>query len=575
MILLRRLLFLSLPPPYSLPSSVPLSPLTPSKLAYTLYKRFKIEIWTSVFLYLSDVMSKIGVSLMVGKLMSKFFEQKEEEGVRNVCWLIGFLLVHLAVGQHNWLILTKLSNGIKISMLYYLHRKIFSIPCYYLSRQNSNIYGLISSDIAQLENKATYLLALFMTPFTLLLSSLLLSFIILPSFPPPPSSLLYHPSSSSPPPSLLPHPPPPPSLLHHSSSSVFPLLLLLFSILTIFLVQFLLAKWNYAAFSKKSTFTQNRLKATHELIDHIRILRMLKLQSPFQKEIFNSRKKEVGSLAFLNLLLGANKLLAKLSPFLLMAFLLTFFSPSSTSISFRYSILHLFDFICLYTVMYFGLGLLTLLEFQVTFAKVAAILSLPENPLKIKNTGDQSRNRIGNKDEKDGKSEEEKNNQREEEDGKRDNKRNMLEKREKEGKKEEIVMELEEFSAGYEKGTEVFSNLNLTIRKGQKVAILGKVGSGKSSLLLSLIREIPIIKGKHKIKGRISFVQQNPFFLKGSIVENIAFQSKMEEKWMKEVIIASGLEKEVKEEGEREVGEKGEMLSGGQKARSTLFCFFN
>ena len=80
--------------------------------------------------------------------------------------------------------------------------------------------------------------------------------------------------------------------------------------------------------------------------------------------------------------------------------------------------------------MYFGLGLLSLLEFQVTFAKVAAILSLLENPLKIMDTGDQSRNRIGNKDEKDGKSEEEKDKKREEVEGKRDDKRNMFKKRE-------------------------------------------------------------------------------------------------------------------------------------------------
>jgi len=42
-------------------------------------------------------------------------------------------------------------------------------------------------------------------------------------------------------------------------------------------------------------------------------------------------------------------------------------------------------------------------------------------------------------------------------------------------------------------------------------AIIGKIGSGKTSLLLSLLNEVPLFEGSKKITGSIAYVEQEPY----------------------------------------------------------------
>jgi ABC-type polysaccharide/polyol phosphate transport system ATPase subunit len=50
-------------------------------------------------------------------------------------------------------------------------------------------------------------------------------------------------------------------------------------------------------------------------------------------------------------------------------------------------------------------------------------------------------------------------------------------------------------------------NINFTIPEGQLTSIIGKVGSGKSSLFYSLLNEMEKYEGKNGCKGRISYVE--------------------------------------------------------------------
>lgn len=52
--------------------------------------------------------------------------------------------------------------------------------------------------------------------------------------------------------------------------------------------------------------------------------------------------------------------------------------------------------------------------------------------------------------------------------------------------------------------------INLQLRKGMKIAICGSVGSGKSSLLSSILGEIPKLSGIVKVSGTIAYVPQSP-----------------------------------------------------------------
>jgi ABC-type multidrug transport system fused ATPase/permease subunit len=80
----------------------------------------------------------------------------------------------------------------------------------------------------------------------------------------------------------------------------------------------------------------------------------------------------------------------------------------------------------------------------------------------------------------------------------------------------------------------VLTGVSLSIKAGQHVAICGRTGSGKTSLILSLLQMIEIVEGSISIDGvdlstltcaevrsHINVVSQDPFLLPGSIRFNV------------------------------------------------------
>ncbi|PPD75585.1 hypothetical protein GOBAR_DD27494 [Gossypium barbadense] len=138
-----------------------------------------------------------------------------------------------------------------------------------------------------------------------------------------------------------------------------------------------------------------------------------------------------------------------------------------------------------------------------------------------------------------------------------------------------IVVEVKNgvFSWDDEKGEQVLKNINLEVKKGELTAIVGTVGSGKSSLLASILGEMHKISGKVKLCGSTAYVAQTSWIQNGTIQENILFGLPMNEEKYKEVTKVCCLEKdlEMMEFGDQtEIGERGINLSGGQKQRIQL-----
>ncbi|CAF1094580.1 unnamed protein product [Didymodactylos carnosus] len=116
-------------------------------------------------------------------------------------------------------------------------------------------------------------------------------------------------------------------------------------------------------------------------------------------------------------------------------------------------------------------------------------------------------------------------------------------------------------------------NIEFNTQPGDIIAVIGPVGSGKSSLLQTLCGEIPYFDGKISLNGRFCYVPQESWIFSSSLKQNILFGKEYNSALFKKVIHASALDKDFCHLSHGEytvVGDQGVMLSGGQKARVNM-----
>ncbi|XP_026771847.2 multidrug resistance-associated protein 1 isoform X2 [Pangasianodon hypophthalmus] len=115
--------------------------------------------------------------------------------------------------------------------------------------------------------------------------------------------------------------------------------------------------------------------------------------------------------------------------------------------------------------------------------------------------------------------------------------------------------------------------VNVCIPEGALVAVVGQVGSGKSSLLSALLGEMHKQEGFVSVKGSVAYVPQQAWIQNATLRENIVFGQQMKESSYQRVLEACALlpDLEILPGGDdTEIGEKGVNLSGGQKQRVSL-----
>jgi len=138
----------------------------------------------------------------------------------------------------------------------------------------------------------------------------------------------------------------------------------------------------------------------------------------------------------------------------------------------------------------------------------------------------------------------------------------------------------------YRKNKPVLKNINLTIKKGEKIGIIGKSGSGKSTLIDIIIGLYKPTHGEILIDGiklnenniknwrnKIGYVPQHIYLFDGTIAENISLEENFNEKRIKEVLKMVNLLDFLEKNHEgiyTKVGEHGVKLSGGQKQRVAI-----
>ncbi|PAN25430.1 hypothetical protein PAHAL_4G300900 [Panicum hallii] len=119
----------------------------------------------------------------------------------------------------------------------------------------------------------------------------------------------------------------------------------------------------------------------------------------------------------------------------------------------------------------------------------------------------------------------------------------------------------------------VLRDISLQLQKGLFIAIVGEVGSGKSSLLNSVIGETRVVSGSISSCGSIAYVPQVPWILSGSLRDNILLGKEFDPRRYDEVIQACALDVDISAMARGDmshIGEKGTNLSGGQRARLAL-----
>ncbi|XP_071568158.1 multidrug resistance-associated protein 1 isoform X5 [Temnothorax nylanderi] len=119
----------------------------------------------------------------------------------------------------------------------------------------------------------------------------------------------------------------------------------------------------------------------------------------------------------------------------------------------------------------------------------------------------------------------------------------------------------------------ILRNINFHVEQGQLVAIVGTVGSGKSSLLSALLGEMDKLSGKVNTKGSIAYVSQQAWIQNATLQDNVLFGKALNKSVYNRVIEACALTPDFKmlpAGDQTEIGEKGINLSGGQKQRVAL-----
>ncbi|KAJ1732360.1 Canalicular multispecific organic anion transporter 1 [Coemansia biformis] len=134
-----------------------------------------------------------------------------------------------------------------------------------------------------------------------------------------------------------------------------------------------------------------------------------------------------------------------------------------------------------------------------------------------------------------------------------------------------VIMDKCTFSWGPDKFA--LEPLTLEISAGEFITVVGRIGSGKSSLLTAICGEMPMVSGSGHVNGNIGYVSQRPWIMNATFRDNVLLGNAFDKERYNKVIEACALTEDTKHlpAGDlTEIGPRGINLSGGQNVRLAL-----
>lgn len=122
----------------------------------------------------------------------------------------------------------------------------------------------------------------------------------------------------------------------------------------------------------------------------------------------------------------------------------------------------------------------------------------------------------------------------------------------------------------------ILAGVTMRVPAGSLVAIVGRTGEGKTSLLNGLLGELHITAGRAGVRptARVAFVEQAPFIVNGTLADNVTFGALWDADRFAAALTASALDRDVAETlpagAASEIGARGTTLSGGQRQRVSI-----
>lgn len=116
-------------------------------------------------------------------------------------------------------------------------------------------------------------------------------------------------------------------------------------------------------------------------------------------------------------------------------------------------------------------------------------------------------------------------------------------------------------------------NIDFSVGRNELIAVIGGVGSGKSSLLAALAGDMRRTNGSITMGGNRAFCPQYAWIQNTTARENILFGKEYDRKWYEQVVEACALRPDFEmlpNSDQTEIGERGITISGGQKQRLNI-----